>query len=439
VPSILLSTARAPAGGSTSSCTPAQSLSRRNFLAGTGAAATMAALAACAGGSGPGEVQFFQSNPEGIGYFSDLIAQFRQANPGIAVGHDATSNLSAGFVRNSPPDLGCLNYNFEVARFVEHGALSDLGDMPAAGRINPDLQPLIDLNATYQERTSVIPYSLMCASVLYNRAIFADHGLDVPTTWDDLIAVCEALTDAGVTPFYGTFKDPWTVGQGLFDYTVGGMVDVTDFFTRLREQGDDVGPDSPVSFQQDFREPVERMLTLAAYSNSDAASRGYGDGNLAFARGEGAMYLQGPWALTEIAKTDDSLDIGAFPLPVTDDPADRRVRVNIDLAMWVPVASPRQEEARELLAYLMQPEVIDAYNTYANGFGVTTDAPPTANPTLQDMQPYYDAAAFYLGATQLNPQSIPIHNYAQALVTGSDPDAILATLDADWARLAFRS
>ena len=47
-------------------------------------------------------------------------------------------------------------------------------------------------------------------------------GLEVPTTWDELIAVCDQLEAAGVTPIYSTFKDPWTLGQGLFDYSVGG-------------------------------------------------------------------------------------------------------------------------------------------------------------------------------------------------------------------------
>ena len=48
------------------------------------------------------------------------------------------------------------------------------------------------------------------------------------------------------------------------------------------------------------------------------------------------MYLQGPWAFGEIAKTDPDLDLGTFPLPMTDDPADLKVRVNIDLALWIP-------------------------------------------------------------------------------------------------------
>ncbi|WP_159794162.1 ABC transporter substrate-binding protein [Puerhibacterium puerhi] len=415
-------------------------MTRRMFLRAATLTGAGLALGACATpGGGTATLTFHQSKPEVIGYFGELLAAYQQEHPGLRVRHDSTSNLSAGFVRSSPPDVGCLNYNFEVARFVERGVLSDLSDLPEADRVNPALHPLVELTASFAGRTSVLPYSLMAAAVLYNREIFDAHGLTPPTTWTEMVEVCETLAAAGVTPVYGTYRDTWTIGQGLFDYCVGGMVDVDAFFRQLRRQGADVGPDSPVSFQKDFREPVERMLALARYSNPDAASRGYGDGNLAFARGEAAMYLQGPWALTEIAKTDPDLPIGAFPLPVTDDPGDRKVRVNIDLALWIPEASPRQEEARALVQHLMRPDVIDAYNEFANGFGTTTDAPDVAHPTLRDLQAYYDDAAFYLGASQLVPQAIPIHNYAQALVTGSDPDDVLRTLDADWARLAFRS
>lgn len=127
------------------------------------------------------------------------------------------------------------------------------------------------------------------------------------------MAVCDALTAAGITPIYSTYKDPWTVAQGLFDYSVGGTVDLDSFFTQLKEQGADVGASSPVSFEKDFAAPVDQMLQVAAYSNPNAASRGYGDGNLAFSNGEAAMLLQGPWALSEIAKTAPDLSIGAFP------------------------------------------------------------------------------------------------------------------------------
>jgi raffinose/stachyose/melibiose transport system substrate-binding protein len=407
-----------------------------------GAVGAGLALASCArgsSGSGTTEIVFFQSKPEVIGYFDELIDQFHQSQSRVRVRHDATSNLAGSFVRESPPDIGCLNYNFEISRYVERGALSDLADMPEAGRIRPDLQPLIDVTATYPGRTSVIPYSLMAAAVLYNREIFAQQGLTVPTTWDELTAVCDALTTAGITPIYGTFKDPWTIAQGPFDYSVGGTVDTTTFFNRLKKQGTEVGPGSPVSFSKQFLEPVEQMQKLVTYSQDDAASRGYGDGNLAFAKGEAAMYLQGPWAIGEIAKSNPDLDVGAFPLPMTADPTDRKVRVNIDLALWIPEGSRKKAAAREFLSFLMQPDVIDAYNAHALGFGVTTDAAPVTNATLVELKEYYDRAAFYLGASQLVPQSIPLQNYTQSLAAGAAPEPVLRTLDADWRRLAYRS
>ncbi|WP_244255989.1 extracellular solute-binding protein [Rathayibacter sp. VKM Ac-2760] len=420
--------------------TPA--LSRRTLLTAAGAGAAALGLAACASPSTSGgvtEITFFQSKPEVIGYFDDVIERFHAVQSRVRVVHDFSSNLSAGFVRTNPPDLGCLNYNFEVARFVERGALSDLSDMDEAKRINPDLHPLIEQTATYPGRTSVLPYSLMMSAVLYNREIFAAQNLEVPTTWTEFLAVCDALTAAGITPIYGTYKDPWTVAQGLFDYSVGGTVDLEAFFTQLKEQGADVGPSSPVSFEKDFAAPVEQMVQLAGYAQPNAASRAYGDGNLAFSNGEAAMYFQGPWALSEIAKTAPDLSIGAFPLPMTDDPDERRVRVNVDLALWIPEASTKKAAAREFLSFLMQPEIIDAYNADNNAFGVTTDAPAVTQPTLVELQEFYDRAAFSLGASQLVPQNIPLQNYVQGVALGSDPAATLRTIDADWARIAFRS
>ena len=417
-------------------------LTRRSFLRGMGVAGAGVALSSCApasSGSGATEIIFYQSKPEVIGYFDQLIDQFHQTQNRVRVRHDATSNLAGSFVRENPPDIGLLNYNFEISRYVERGALSDLGDIPAVERIRDDLQPLIDVTATYPGRTSVIPYSLMASAVLYNREIFAQQGVEPPTTWPEFLALCETLAAAGVTPIYSTFRDPWTIAQGPFDYSVGGMVDTTEFFTQLKEAGTDVGLDHSVSFEEQFLEPVERMQQFLQYANEDAASRGYGDGNLAFANGEAAMYLQGPWALTEIAKSNPDLDVGAFPLPMTDDPDDREVRVNIDLALWIPEASGKKEAAREFLSFLMQPEIIDAYNATALGFGVTTDAAPVTNSTLVELREYYDRGAFYIGASQLVPQSIPLQNYTQSLATGARPEPVLSTLDADWARLAFRT
>jgi raffinose/stachyose/melibiose transport system substrate-binding protein len=413
--------------------------SRRTFLAAAGGAAAAFGLAGCAPANARSTINFHQSKPEAVPYFRDLAAKFTASQDRFRILHDMATNLSASFVRSSPPDLGCLNYNLEMARFMERGALSDLSDLPEAGRVRDDVLDLTNWYATYEGRTSVIPYSITAASVIYNRRIFEANGLAVPTTWDELIEVCEVLKAAGTTPIYGTFRDPWTIAQGLFDYTVGGMVDVRAFYKAMHEIGETVGPDSEVSFQRTMLEPMKRMVQLTEYINPDASSRGYGDGNTAMAQGQAAMYFQGPWAFGEIEKAGTDIDLGTFPLPMTDDPADLKVRVNIDLSLWVPEVANGQEGARAFLQYLLQPEIQNSYNAKFLGFGSGKDAPAVTDPRIAEMQKYYDEGRFYMGASQFIPNSIPAANYFQSIIGGADAESTLRRIDADWARLAFRA
>lgn len=396
-------------------------------------------LAACAS-DGRETIQFAFAKPEAIPYMRELVQEYNSSQDDVTVVLDTSGvdSFSAGFVRGDPPDIALNNYNQETARFIQRCAMSDLSDTAAAQSVREDLTPFMDQFGVCEGRTSAIPYSVMGAAVIYNKEIFAQNGLEVPTTWDELIAVCDTLEAAGITPFYGTFADNWTVGQGWYDYAVGGMLDTVSFFDDLAEEGVDVGPTSAVSFQKDQAEPVEKMLELSEYVNADAASRGYGDGNTAMAKGEAAMYLQGPWALGEIAKAAPDLELGMFPLPVTDDPDDLKVRINMDLAAWIPEASSHQEAARAFLDYLYQPEIIQAYNDSQLGFTPTEDAPPVSDERILGLQKYIDAGEMYQGSTQLVPRAIPIHNYVQAIMLGSDPQRILSNIDADYARLAFR-
>ncbi len=184
---------------------------------------------------------------------------------------------------------------------------------------------------------------------------------------------------------------------------------------------------------------MDKMLQLTStYVNKDASSRGYGDGNLAFAKGQAAMYLQGPWAFSEIAKTSPDLDLGTFPLPMTDDPSDLKVRVNMDLAAMIPEGSGHKEAARDFLEYLFEPDRVQTYNESQLGFSPVEDAPDPSDPRIAGMIPFYNSGAVYQGPSVLVPKTIPVFNYAQAMVFGQSPASVLRTMDQDWARLAFR-
>ncbi|MGB4777047.1 ABC transporter substrate-binding protein [Microbacterium sp.] len=419
-------------------------MSRRAWRAVAAGAVLALGASLLAGCSADGRetIRFTFSKREALAFMNQVVQDYNASQDAVRVEMDTSGVdvVSASFVRGNPPDIMLANYNFEVARFVQRCALSDLSGTVAASNVKDDLGPLMDQYGSCEGRTSALPYSVMAASVIYNKEIFDAQGLEVPQTWSELLAVCDALEAAGITPFYGTFKDDWTVGQGWYDYSVGGSIDVIDFFDAMNAEGTDVGPDSESSFQKDFAESMGKMTQLADnYVNADANSRGYGDGNLAFAKGQGAMYLQGPWAFSEIAKTAPDLQLGTFPLPMTDDPGDLAIRVNMDLAAMIPEGSRHQEAARDFLEYLFQPDVIQEYNESQLGFTPTGDAPPPTDPRIEGMIRYYDDGQIYQGPSVLVPKTIPVFNYAQAIVLGANPDGILQTMDADWARVAFRA
>ena len=257
--------------------------------------------------------------------------------------HDFTSSLIAEFVRGNPPAIDCDNYNLTTSIFVARGVLADLASLPQAKTVEPDIQALVTQYASFQGETSVLPYSVAAEGVIYNVDLFDKVGVSsVPTTWSEFLAVCEKFKSAGITPVYQTYGDVWTIQQGLFDYTAGGMVDVAAFYQGLAREGTDLGPDSPVSYEKDFTAPCQKMLSLAPYFNDNPIAKHYADGNLAFANSGAGMYMQGPWAVGEVLAINPKLKMGTFALPATDDASQTKCRVNLDLAIWL----PRSQAAR---------------------------------------------------------------------------------------------
>lgn len=418
------------------------SINRRSFLVGSSALAALG-LAGCATGEGSSgattSLRFYEQKQEVIAYFDNLLRSFEKARPGVSVVHDSTVAIAPQFVRGNPADVGCFNTNLELARYIKRGVLSDLSDLPSVDRIRPDIGSLSEQYAVYPGRTSVLPYSLAAAGVIYNAQIFEDQGLPVPETWSQFVDVCTALDAAGITPIYATDRDTWTLWQGLFDYSVGSLVDTGSFFARMTELGTDVGSDSDVSFEKTFAVPMERAKKISSFFNPDHAVRSYADGNLAFGRGKAAMYLQGPWALSQIALIDENLRIGTFALPVSENPDERQARVNVDLGLYIPESSRHPDEARELVEFLMRPENIDAYNADNLAYSTTKDAPPQSDERMAGLQPYIDDAAFYQGAGTFVPTSIPLGNYLQSATRSGNFDGMLRQLDADWRRVAGRN
>src|ERR1700683_2624595 len=223
-------------------------MNRRTMLktAGLGAAALAVPglVAGCSSSSSGGRTAIVleETKPEVVPYFDSLCAKFNASQKSVSVTHDATSSLIAEFVRGDPPDIDCDNYNLTTSIFVARGVLANLASLPQTKTIDPNTQALVTQYASYNGETSVLPYSVAAEGIIYNPELFDQVGVsDVPTTWSEFLAVCEKFKSANITPVYQTYGDTWTTQQGLFDYTVGGMVDVAAFYKELLAEGPDIG------------------------------------------------------------------------------------------------------------------------------------------------------------------------------------------------------
>jgi raffinose/stachyose/melibiose transport system substrate-binding protein len=171
-------------------------LARRSLLKALGAGTAALAVPALSAGCGTSNassrtsIVFEETKPEVVPYFNNLVARFNASQSSVFVTHDFTSSLIADFVRGTPPDIDCDNYNLTTSLFVARGVLANLAGLPQARTIDPNVQALVSQYARYGQEVNVLPYSIAAEGVVYNVELFDKAGVAIPTTWSEFIAAC---------------------------------------------------------------------------------------------------------------------------------------------------------------------------------------------------------------------------------------------------------
>lgn len=417
-------------------------ISRRSLLAVAGVAAAALALPACSKATAGAvtTIRLQQGKPEVVDYFNGLIKDFETKNPDIRVVQDFNGgNWVPGLIRDDPADVVTNAYSVTAADFAKKGIFADLSDLPAAAMADPKALELINSFGQYKgTELSALPFSLAAAGVIYNVELFSKHKVDVPTTLSEFLAACQTFTAAGITPIYGTFKDSWTLGQP-YGYVSGGTVDLADFFSRMPTTAADLKNNPEVSFTGDFKIATEKFLKVLGFMQKDAGSRAYTDGNAAFAKGGSAMYMQGPWALSELTTINPAIKLGTFPLPMSEDPSVTQAQVTLDMTFSIARSTPRIDAAKRFISYLMEPAVVNAYNNKFSAFSPLKGAEKTTNEQVAGLQPFITDGKYYLNVTNYFPPAITLNNYFQTLALNKNADAFLRTLDDSWHRVAARN
>ena len=416
---------------------------RSRGLAALATAGMIVALGGCASNaeSGVTTLNFFQFKGEALNDFNEIIADFEAENPDIKVVQnqvaDADTIIRTLLVKDKAPDVITLNANGGFGKLAQAGVFYDFSDEPVLQTINPAVQEILAQLGNKKGEVNGLGYVNNANGVIYNQDIFDEEGLEVPETWDEFIAVCDALVDAGITPFYGTLADSWT-GLPSFN-ALGAYPSQGDFWDQMRAEGENVGPDSPVSFQKDFADAMDQQYQLFSYMQDGYRGKTYDEGNAAFAHGDVAMLLQGIWAINPVKAVNPDIKAAIFPYPAVEDPDDRLLVSGVDVVVTMGKNTPHKEEAMRFINYLFEVGVIEDFAASQNMVPSVEGAEISDDPSLQSVKPFFDEGKITGFIDHQIPPSIPLASIDQQFLFSGDTEAALATLDSEWAKVAART
>lgn len=120
---------------------------------------------------------------------------------------------------NQCPDMYIHWSGGPMAEYYKSGFVNDLTELYNTYD-HPDFIDAAVAQASYDGKVLAIPFGgLSGCDIFYNKSIFAEVGVEVPETIDELEAVCDKLLEAGYVPFSLANGSKWT-GSMYFMYLV---------------------------------------------------------------------------------------------------------------------------------------------------------------------------------------------------------------------------
>lgn len=303
-----------------------------------------------------------------------LIALFKEVQPDIEVinaavsggaGTNAKAVLASRMQGGDPPGTFQVHGGSELnSGWVAAGKMQPLNDLfQSEGWMDKFPQDLLDLVSSDGNIWSV-PVNIHRGNVLwYNKKVFEDNNLEIPTTFDEFFTVAEALKAKGITPLALGDKEPWTATHLLETIMLGVMG--ADNYKKLWNgeiEMDDAG------VVESF-EIFKKMLTFV---NEDHAARNWQDASQLVASGEAAMNVMGDWAkgyFSNDLKLETNVDFGYTPTPNTNG-----MFMVITDTFGLPQGIDSPESVKEFLKVLGSVAGQDAFNPLKGSIPARVDA-----------------------------------------------------------------
>lgn len=140
--------------------------------------------------------------------FNSMIAPFMDKT-GVKVEFEGTRDLDAVLTTRvaagNPPDLAALPGPGKMAEFARQGKMVDLSTVLDLATMKKDYaQSWLDLGTVDGKLVGIFTKASLKGLIWYNPKNIKAAGIQIPTTWDQLLSTSQAIAARGITP--------WAVG-----------------------------------------------------------------------------------------------------------------------------------------------------------------------------------------------------------------------------------
>lgn len=211
------------------------------------------------------------------------------------------------------------------------------------GWVNPDTKP----SFSYDGHVYAVPMYKSYWVIYYNKKIYADLNLSVPTTWEQFLGNAQRIKAAGIAPFFATQEAGWT--SFIWFGEILSKLD-PDFYVKLMN-GDAKYTDEPA------RKAMQIWADLYARGFFTAPDTAWDNEPALFKSGKVAMVPMGTWRNAIFAQNGlTDADYGAFVMPTITPNTKPSVIVESGI-FAVPQKAANSESAKKALGDWLNPDV----------------------------------------------------------------------------------
>ncbi|RKT22252.1 carbohydrate ABC transporter substrate-binding protein (CUT1 family) [Paraburkholderia sp. RAU2J] len=283
-----------------------------------------------------------------------IAAEFSKLNPDIRVnvqfmiGNSVEENIKPRIATGNLPDLVSINPNAYGADLADQGLLADVSKTSAWKNM---LDPLKKDWTSRQSRHFGIAGGMATTAIYYNEEMFAKAGIkNLPTNFNEFLAVCEQLKRAGYTPIMWNGGFPNMLGNGPFSSGFANSVVARepDWKNKISDGTLDLNTLQVAEIFARIRLVPER-----GFAQESFMATGYDDGIRLFKEGKVAMAFHGSWA-AGLLLHGNPFEVGVF-MPPWNSPGEQVVPVIGSETGFAVSETPNKAAAMRFLEFIAGP------------------------------------------------------------------------------------